>query len=337
MRMNDLVVLRSEGLYCPEGGFFIDPWHPVDRAVLTHAHADHARSGHGQVLCSSRGLPVFQARLGEQTAFQTLDYEKPLRVGGVTVSLHPAGHVLGASQVRIEKNGWVWVVSGDYRVAADSSCDAFTPVKADVFITETTFGLPIYRWQPQQVVVDELIRWWQQQRQQGHACLVYTYALGKAQRLLMAINACIGMNAGPGPVYVHAAVAKMNAAYRLVGIPLPPDQTPPPRLSAGDLVLAPQSVQGSHWLGRQQVPVAQANVSGWMTVRGARRRQPGVRGFVLSDHADWPGLLWAIAQSQASRVILTHGQTAFMARWLTAQGVQAETFQTEFDAQAADV
>ncbi|MFZ9734366.1 MAG: ligase-associated DNA damage response exonuclease [Burkholderiaceae bacterium] len=335
--MDDLVVLRPEGLFCPAGGFFIDPWRAVDRAVLTHAHADHARSGHGHVLCSARGLPVFQARLGSQTSFQSLGYGARLRVGDVWLSLHPAGHVLGASQVRIEKDGRVWVVSGDYRVAADPSCDAFVPVAADVFITETTFGLPIYRWQPQQAVVDEILLWWQQEADRGHACLVYTYALGKAQRLIMAIDDRVGIRSGPGPVYVHTAVARINAAYRAAGVGVPADQTPPARLAAGDLVLAPQSVQGSHWLGRQQVPVSQANVSGWMTVRGARRRQPGVRGFVLSDHADWPGLLWAIDQSQASRVILTHGQTAFMARWLSAQGVQADTLQTEFDAQAADV
>ncbi len=337
MAREDLVVLRPEGLYCPQGAFFIDPWRPVDRAVLTHAHADHARTGHRQVLCAERGLPVFRSRLGPETSLQGLPFGAPLRVGTVEVSLHPASHVLGASQVRIASGGAIWVVSGDYRVVADASCDAFTPVVADVFITETTFGLPIYRWAPQDAVVAEILDWWQGQAAQGRACLVYTYALGKAQRLLMALQSMGALAAGPGPVYVHAAVAKINEAYREAGVPIPPRAAPPTRLSAGDLVLAPQSVEGSHWLGRQTTAVAQANVSGWMTVRGARRRQPGVRGFVLSDHADWPGLLWAIEQSQAERVILTHGQTSFMARWLTEQGRRVQTLETEFNAEQADV
>ncbi len=337
MPADDLVVLRPEGLYCPAGGFFIDPWRPVDRAVLTHAHADHARTGHGHVLCSARGHPVFQARLGNQAPLQCLAFGEPLRVGDVVVSLHPASHVLGASQIRIQKGAAVWVVSGDYRVVADASCDAFEPVTADVFVTETTFGLPIYRWHPQNQVVAEVVQWWQEQAQEGRACLMYTYALGKAQRLVMALEQYLGIRSGPGPVYVHAAVEKMNAAYREAGIDIPALSVAPARLSPGDLVLAPQSVQGSQWLGRQKTPVSEASVSGWMTVRGARRRQPGVRGFVLSDHADWPGLLWAIDQTQAGRVILTHGQTAFMARWLAEQGRRADTFQTEFDAQTADV
>ena len=337
MASDDLVVLRPEGLYCPDGAFYIDPWRPVDRAVLTHAHADHARAGHRRVLCADRGLPVFRSRLGPEAALQGLGYETPLRLGGVEISLHPASHVLGASQIRIAARGQVWVVSGDYRVVEDASCDAFTPVRADVFITETTFGLPIYRWAPQTVVVEEILGWWQAQAAQGSACLIYTYALGKAQRLIMALEAMGALTAGPGPVYVHAAVAKINAAYRAAGVPLRTLSTPPPQLAAGDLVLAPQSVEGSHWLGRQALVVAQASVSGWMTVRGARRRQPGVRGFVLSDHADWPGLLWAIDQSQAGRIILTHGQTGFMARWLTEQGRIVQTLETEFDAQQADV
>lgn len=337
MAAQDLVILRPEGLFCPAGNFFIDPWRPVERAVLTHAHADHARSGHRHILCAQRGLPVFRSRLGPDVSLQGLAFRQSLRLNDAVVSLHPASHVLGASQIRIQQGSSVWVVSGDYRVVSDETCDAFEPVRADVFITETTFGLPIYRWADQEQVVQEIIDWWQVQASEGRACLIYTYALGKAQRLIMAMRALGGLQAGPGPVYAHLAVIKMNEAYRASGIRIPEINSPPAQLSAGDLVLAPQSVQGSSWLGRQKTPVAQANVSGWMTVRGVRRRQAGIRGFVLSDHADWPGLLWAIDQTQAQRIILTHGHTTLMARWLIEKGYRAQTFETEFDAQQADV
>ncbi|MDP4677229.1 MAG: ligase-associated DNA damage response exonuclease [Burkholderiaceae bacterium] len=335
-----LVVRRPEGLYCPQGDFFIDPWRPVDRAVITHGHADHARPGHGHALCSMRGLPVLRARLGEAQSFQGLGFGQRLRLQDVWVSLHPASHVLGASQVLIESasadghGSERWLVSGDYRVQNDPSCDAFEPVKADVFISETTFGLPIYRWPNVADEVALLLDWWQTCRDEGRAAVLYTYALGKAQRLLIALLRLAPL---PGTLFVHPSVARMNEAYREAGIALPELPTPPAMLSPGAMVLAPMAVQGSGWMQRQRPALAEAMVSGWMLVRGHRRRHAGVRGFVISDHADWPGLLWAIDQTQASRVVLTHGQTSSMARYLKDQGRDVDTLETEFDAQAADV
>ncbi|MFZ9081243.1 MAG: ligase-associated DNA damage response exonuclease [Burkholderiaceae bacterium] len=335
-----LVVRRPEGLYCPEGGFFIDPWRPVDRAVITHGHADHARPGHGHVLCSMRGLPVLKARLAETPSLQGLGFGQRLRLQDVWVSLHPASHVLGASQVLIESASTTgspaerWLVSGDYRVENDPSCDAFEPVRADVFISETTFGLPIYRWPKVADEIASLLRWWQDCCDEGRAAVLYTYALGKAQRVLLALLQQAPL---PGPLYVHASVARMNQAYREAGIALPELATPPALLPPGAMVLAPMAVQGSGWMQRQRPSPAEAMVSGWMLVRGHRRRHAGVRGFVISDHADWPGLLWAIDQTQASRLVLTHGQTSSMARYLKDQGHDVETLETEFDAQAADV
>lgn len=335
----DLVTLRPQGLYCAAGDFYIDPWRPVPRAVLTHGHADHARAGHAAVLCAARGLPVLRTRLGEQQALQGLAWGERLRLGEVTVSLHPASHVLGAAQVRIEGPGGVWVVSGDYRVASDASCDAFEPVRCDVFITESTFGMPIYRWAPQAQVMQEIAQWWRAAAQQGEACVLYTYALGKAQRVLLGLQAsgALAPGAGLGPVFAHSAVVRLNEAYAQAGIALPACPALPEQLPPGSLVLAPPALQGSRWMQRQRPPLREATASGWMHTRGARRRQAGVRGFVLSDHADWPGLLQAIGATGAQRVIVTHGQQHFMARWLCEQGLQGEVLQTDFDARQGDV
>lgn len=335
----DLVTLRPQGLYCAAGDFYIDPWRPVHRAVITHGHADHARAGHAALLCSARGLPVLRARLGQDQPLQGLAWGEGLRLGEVTVSLHPASHVLGAAQVRIVSAAGVWVVSGDYRVASDSSCDAFEPVPCDVFITESTFGMPIYRWAPQAQVMQELLHWWQAAAREGQACVLYTYALGKAQRVLLGLQDAGAFDpaAGLGPVFAHSAVARLNEAYREAGVALPDCPSLPEQLPPGSLVLAPQSLQGSRWMQRQRPPLREGAVSGWMTTRGARRRQAGVRGFVLSDHADWPGLVQAIGATGAQRVIVTHGQQHFMARWLCEQGLQGEVLQTPFDAREADV
>ncbi len=339
MSTPDLVTLRPQGLYCAAGDFYIDPWRPVPRAVLTHGHADHARAGHAAVLCAARGLPVLRTRLGEQQALQGLAWGERLRLGEVTVSLHPASHVLGAAQVRIEGPGGVWVVSGDYRVASDASCDAFEPVRCDVFITESTFGMPIYRWAPQAQVMQEIAQWWRAAAQQGEACVLYTYALGKAQRVLLGLQAsgALAPGAGLGPVFAHSAVVRLNEAYAQAGIALPTCPALPDQLPPGSLVLAPPWLQGSRWMQRQRPPLREATASGWMHTRGARRRQAGVRGFVLSDHADWPGLLQAIGATGAQRVIVTHGQQHFMARWLCEQGLQGEVLQTDFDARQGDV
>ena len=336
MSVADLVIERPEGLYCPPGDFYIDPWRPVDRAVITHAHGDHARRGHGHYLAAAPSEGVLRARLGEIT-LQTLAYGETLDHFGVRLSLHPAGHVLGSAQVRLEHGGRVWVASGDYFVSGagddNSTCEPFEPVLCDCFITESTFGLPIYRWQPQREVFADIDAWWRANADAGRASLLMAYSFGKAQRLLA------GVDAGIGPIVVHGAVEPLNQAYRAAGVALPATQLVTEVADKASLsralVLAPPSVQGSAWT-RRFGEHGDAFASGWMQLRGTRRRRAVDRGFVLSDHADWPGLQRAIAATGASRVIVTHGYEAVMVRWLQEQGLEAGAFHTEYDDERSD-
>jgi putative mRNA 3-end processing factor len=340
----DLIVERPEGLYCPPGNFFIDPWRPVERAVITHAHADHARRGHGHYLASAASAGVLRARLGD-IALQTLAYGERVVHHGVTVSLHPAGHVLGSAQVRVEYGGRVWVASGDYFVAGSTrqteednpTCAPFEPVRCDCFITESTFGLPIYRWRPQQEVFADIAAWWQANAALGRSSVLLGYSFGKAQRLLAGVAAAGAV--GTGPIVVHSAVEPLNRAYREAGVALPATQLVSEVGNKASLkralVIAPPSVHGSVW-ARQFGDFSDAFASGWMQLRGARRRQAYDRGFVLSDHADWPGLQRAIAATGAERVIVTHGYEAVMVRWLRQQGLQAESFRTQYGDDALD-
>jgi putative mRNA 3-end processing factor len=334
---DDLIVSRAEGLYCPAGGFYIDPWRPVERAVITHAHADHARRGHGAYLATAVSQGVLRARLGA-IALQGLAYGESVQIGAVRVSLHPAGHVLGSAQVRVEHRGRVWVASGDYFVSghtddANTTCEPFEPVRCDCFITESTFGLPIYRWRPQSEVMADIDAWWAANAQAGKASLLLGYSFGKAQRLLA------GVDAGIGPIVVHGAVEPLNQAYRDAGVALPPtrllEQVDDRSLLRCALVVAPPSVLGSAW-ARRFGDFSDAFASGWMQLRGARRRQGVDRGFVLSDHADWPGLQRAIVATGASRVIVTHGYEAVMVRWLRQQGLQAGSFSTPYGDQGEE-
>jgi putative mRNA 3-end processing factor len=330
-----LVTLRPEGLYCEAGGFHIDPWRPVERAVITHAHADHARSGHRRYLAAAPGAGVLRARLGD-VALQALPYGETIDLNGVRVSLHPAGHVLGSAQVRVEHRGEVWVVSGDYKVEADTTCAPFEPVRCHTFVTESTFGLPVYRWAPQAEVFAQIDRWWAGNAAEGRASVLFCYAFGKAQRLLAGVDASIG------PIVCHGAVEPLNDAYRTGGVVLPPTRRVTDMAGRADLaralVLAPPSAGGTAWMQRFPEP-SDAFASGWMALRGARRRRGLDRGFVLSDHADWPGLARAIAATGAQRVVVTHGYVPVMVRWLTEQGLEALAFETAFrggDGEAGD-
>ena len=320
-----LIIARPQGLYCPPGDFYIDPWREVDRAVITHAHGDHARFGHSSYLAARPSEHVLRTRLG-QIDLQTIDYGESLYVNGVQVSLHPAGHVLGSAQVRVEHAGRVWVASGDYKTNPDSTCVPFEPVRCETFITESTFGLPIYRWDDSRRVFSDINNWWSANASNGRTSVLFCYAFGKAQRILSGIDASIG------PIVVHGAVEPLNRAYRASGVPLPTtqlvshtDKADLPRA----LVLAPPSAQGSLWL-RRFGDYSDAFASGWMRVRGARRRRALDRGFVLSDHADWPGLVSAIDATGAEQVIVTHGHIPVMVRWLAEQGFTASAFETEY-------
>lgn len=326
-----MVIVRKEGLYCVPGQFYIDPWRPVERAVITHAHGDHARGGHQHYLTAAPGVNVMKSRLGPIN-ITGLAYGEQLVHNGVTVSLHPAGHVLGSAQVRMEYRGEVWVASGDYKVEADRTCTPFEPVRCDTFITESTFGLPIYRWQPEQQIFEDVNQWWAANAAQGRASVLLGYSFGKAQRLLS------GLDPSNGPIICHGAVQTLNQVYRDEGVWLPSTvmvaDVPKSEISRS-IVLAPPSAAGSPWIKRFG-DYSDAFASGWMQLRGARRRRGVDRGFVLSDHADWPGLLEAIGATGAQRVIVTHGSIAVLVRWLQAQGLQASGFDTEYGDDEAD-
>jgi putative mRNA 3-end processing factor len=331
----DLVVVQPEGLYCPQGDFYIDPWRPVARAVITHAHGDHARPGHAHYLAAQASERVLKARLGEIT-LQTLAYGESVVQNGVTVSLHPAGHVLGSAQVRLEHRGEVWVISGDYKLEAEATCAPFEPLRCHTFVSESTFGLPIYRWRPQAEILLDIAAWWRRNAQAQRASVLFCYAFGKAQRILAGLRAADALDIGK--VICHGAIEPLNRAYRESCVDLPPTH------NVGDvskadissaLILAPPSAGGTPWM-RRFGNFSDGFASGWMQLRGARRRRSLDRGFVLSDHADWPGLNAAIAATGASRVIITHGQIAVMVRWLQQQGFDARAFATEFEDDGGD-
>lgn len=330
--MSALVVQTREGLYCPAGDFHVDPWRPVERALITHAHSDHARTGHAHYLASRDSEQVLRSRLGN-ISLQPLDYGEAVNINGVRVSLHPAGHVLGSAQVRIEHGGEVWVVSGDYKTQSDPTCAPFEPVRCHTFITESTFGLPVYRWREPASIAAEIDAWWRANADAGRTSVLFAYSFGKAQRILASVDATIG------PLVCHGAVEVLNTAYRASGVALPDT------LSVADirdkaqfaraLVIAPPSVQGGAWL-RRFGEYSDGFASGWMALRGTRRRRAVDRGFALSDHADWPGLMQAIRASGAHRVIVTHGYVPVMVRWLGEQGFDAQAFETEFGGEEDD-
>jgi len=309
----ELLEWTDKGFYCAAGDFYVDPLRPVDRAVVTHCHSDHARPGSRHYLAASEGEAVLRLRVGEDASIQTLSYGERLRLGSVTVSLHPAGHILGSAQVRIAWRDQVWVVSGDYKTEPDPTCTPFEPVRCDVFVSESTFGLPIYQWPEPASVYREINEWWRLNQAAGRTSVLFAYAVGKAQRVLA------GVDSGIGPLFVHGAMTELTEAYRRAGIELPP-VSPVATAAAGvewsqALVLAPPSAGGSPWM-RRFGDLSSGFVSGWMLVRGVRRRRSIDRGFVLSDHADWPGLLSAVETTGASRVLLNHGYAAQVARFL---------------------
>lgn len=328
-----LLQMTGSGLYCPAGDFFIDPWAPVPRAIVTHAHADHARFGATRYLAAAPGEHVLRQRLGSDVDLSFLPYGQTLAINAAHVSFHPAGHILGSAQVRVEVNGEVWVVSGDYKTGSDPTCAPFELVPCHTFITEATFGLPIYRWPDPQQEFAAINAWWRANQAAGRPSVVFAYALGKAQRIAAGVDATVG------PIFVHGAVHVVNQAYRRSGVDLPPmtyvGETTRSLEFATALVLAPPSAQATPWLRRFGAP-STAFASGWMRVRGQRRRRAVDRGFVLSDHVDWPALLQVVHATGAERVLVTHGYTAVVARWLREHGVDAYPLETHFDASAEE-
>jgi len=325
--MADLLTMSPEGLYCAPGGFHVDPWAPVPRAVLTHAHADHAREGSARYLCAAPGLPIARHRL-PGAVIESWEYGARGTIGDVHLSFHPAGHVLGSAQLRIEADGEVWVVSGDYKRAPDPTCAPFEPLRADVFLTEATFGLPVFRWEPTDAVIEDLLRWWETNREAGRASLVFAHILGKSQRLLAELARRTDRR-----VFAHGAIAGMCDVYREAGVHLLPvdrvADTAKGKDFAGELVLAPITARGTPWM-RRFGDAAVALVSGFMRVRGERRRRSVDRGFALSDHADWPALLDTVRETGAARVLVTHGYAVPMAQRLRELGIRAEALETPY-------
>ena len=326
------LTFTPSGIYCPAGDFHIDPWRPVPRALITHGHADHARSGMGAYLATDIAAPVMRHRLGE-IALDTAPYGEARQIGGARVSFHPAGHVPGSAQVRVEVAGEVWVASGDYKIVDDGLSTPFEPVRCHHFITESTFGLPVFRWPDQAEVAHQINDWWAHCAAEGKTAVLGCYALGKAQRLLAMLDPAIG------PILTHTAIEHTNRIMRTQGIKLPDtvlaNADLNPRDHPGALVLAPPSALGSAWarkFGAQETAFA----SGWMALRGIRRRRAGDRGFVISDHADWPGLLSAISDTGAENIYVTHGYTDIFARYLTEQGWNAQVLKTEFGSDAEE-
>ena len=331
MSADTLIQLTENGLYCAAGDFYVDPWRPVARAVVTHAHADHARPGSGSYLATADGAAVFRTRLGADAQIQTAAYGEAVTINGVRVSLHPAGHILGSAQVRVERGGEVWAISGDYKIGADTTCAPFEPVRCHTFVTESTFGLPIYRWRAQAEVFDEINAWWRANQLAGKASMLFAYALGKAQRLLAGVDPAIG------PIFTHGAVERLNRDYRASSVALPATTYAADHKAdwSQALIVAPPSAQGTPWM-RRFGNLSTGFASGWMQLRGTRRRKAVDRGFALSDHADWPGLLDAIRATGAERVWVTHGYSAVLARWLHDQGFDTATVATHFEGEPDD-
>ena len=332
--MPNLIEFTDQGLYCPPADVYVDPWRPVDKAIITHAHADHSRWGMGAYLAHHQSETVMRLRLGQDIKLETVDYGEIIHINGVEVSLHPAGHIFGSAQVKLTYQGETWVVSGDYKLQEDGFTTNFEPVRCHAFITESTFGLPIYRWKPQVDVIADINRWWRANQQQGKASLISAYALGKAQRIIHNVDRSIG------PVLLHGAVYNVQEALIAGGADLPhlPKVSHPidKKEISQSLIVAPSSALNSPWVNKLK-PYGTGIASGWMMVRGAKRRRAADRGFVLSDHADWPGLNEAVEATGAERVFVTHGFTAAFSRWLREKGLDSQEVATLYEGELSEI
>lgn len=327
-----LLVFNKNGIYCPAADVYLDAWRKVPKCIVTHGHSDHARYGHGQYITHKTNVPIIKHRLGK-IKVRGVDWGQNFKVNGVQFSLHPAGHIPGSAQVRVEHRGEVWVFTGDYKLQNDGLSVPFEPVKCHTFITECTFGLPAFSWESQQTVFDEIDRWWARNLEEGVTSLLFGYSLGKAQRLLKNIDH------NQGPVFVHKTIHDLNQAmaahFELPNVPLL-DTTVDKSALKGSLIIAPPGVQNAAWL-RKIGPYTTAAASGWMTFRGARRRRALDKGFVLSDHADWEDLLTAVKDTGCERVIATHGYTEIFSRYLREElGLDASTEATAYEAETID-
>lgn len=330
-----LLQFTDKGIHCPLADVYLDPWKPVERAIISHGHSDHAYAGHQHYLCSAMAMPVIKHRLFLQdNTIQTLDFGEALHINGVQFSFHPAGHIPGAAQVRVEHKGEVWVFSGDYKLQHDGISTPFEPQRCHVFITESTFGLPVYKWKTQNEVFNDINAWWMKNREEGKTSVITGYTLGKAQRILKNVDPSIGK------IFTHGAVDSVNRIMRAQGIDLPEaprvsDDIPKDELK-GALVICPPSAVGSPWV-RRFLPYSLGVASGWMKLRGTRRRRGADRGFVLSDHADWDELNTTFRATGAEKVFVTHGYTEIFAHWLREQNIDAHEVKTRFEGELGEM
>jgi putative mRNA 3-end processing factor len=326
-----LIKFTNRGIYCEKGAFYIDPWHPVDYAITTHGHADHVKWGNKAYLCHDLTKPILKQRYDLDSNVETLPYNKEISINGVKVSLHPAGHVIGSAQVRLEYKGEICVVSGDYKVEYDGISTAFEPIKCHTFVSESTFGLPIYNWQPQHLVFDQIKNWVTANHEKQKTSILIAYSLGKAQRLIKNLKGY--------PIYVHQSIARLNEAFKAAGLEIPETITITSEIKKEELqrgiVIVPPALADSRWIKSLQQP-AIGVCSGWMMVRAGRRWRSADAGFALSDHADWPGLLSAIKATEAENVFVTHGSTAIFAKYLNEINIKAQEASTKYGAEDDD-
>ncbi|WP_373058596.1 ligase-associated DNA damage response exonuclease [Zunongwangia sp. H14] len=326
-----LLVFNEKGIYCAAADVYLDPWKPVEKAIISHGHADHSRWGHKKYITHHKNVPIIKHRLGD-IEVSGKEWNETFTINNVKFSLHPAGHILGSSQIRVEHKGEVWVFTGDYKVENDGVATPYEPVKCDTFITECTFGLPAFKWMPQQEVFAEINNWWAQNQSEGRTSVLFGYSLGKAQRLLKYLNPEIGK------IYTHGAVENMTEVIRpFCNLPETTRITRETKKEEikGNIVIAPPSAHGSPWI-KKMVPYVTASASGWMTFRGARRRRAIDKGFVLSDHCDWQGLLSSIAATGCEKVICTHGYTDIFSRYLLEKGYDARTEETQYEGETGE-
>lgn len=321
-----LITFTNKGIYCPQGKFYIDPWRPVDMAVITHGHADHARWGMKKYLCHHFTKPILYQRIGVDIECQSVEYGEKVMLNGVQVSLHPAGHIIGSAQIRLEYKGYVTVISGDYKIQDDELSTPFELVKCNEFVTESTFGLPIYNWLEVQDLNKKLQNWVLKNRENNKTSVFIGYSLGKAQRIMKAVD-------GLGKIYVHYSIGKLNEAFETVGIELPEytiaDFRERPKDMEHEIVIVPPALLDSNII--KKIPdLATAICSGWMQVRGARRWRSADAGFAMSDHADWKGLLQIVKATEAEIVHVTHGQTEVFSKYLNEIGIRADVVETQF-------
>lgn len=327
-----LLEFTDKGIYCSAAKVYLDPWRPVDKAIISHGHADHSRWGNKQYITHHNNVPIISHRLGEINV-SGREWGETFLINNVKFSLHPAGHIIGSSQIRVEHKGEVWVFTGDYKTEDDGISTPFEPVKCDTFITECTFGLPAFKWMPQKSVFEDINQWWAENKSEGKTSVLFGYSLGKAQRLLKYLDTDIGK------IYTHGAIENMTQVLRTqVKFPetnLITRETKKEEL-LGNIVLAPPSAHGSTWI-RKMVPFVTASASGWMTFRGARRRRAIDKGFVLSDHCDWQGLLDCIEATGAEKIICTHGYTEIFSRYLREKGFDARTEETQYEGELGEL